>query len=76
MINDLTFGEENGTSTDEEEDEDSIMDSLITNNDDSDDGSPAEDFEAFINDAGVWHTMKVWTEKHDCSLLDSFKFFF
>ena len=37
--------------------------------------APAEDDEDIIKDASVWHTIKFWTERHDCSLLDSFKFF-
>ena len=37
--------------------------------------SPAED-EDIIKDDSVWHTIKFWAGDHDCSLLDSFKFFF
>ena len=66
-------GSQNAMSdTDEEEvrEVESIIDDII------DDTSAAEDDEDVIMDAGVWHTIALYTEENGISLLVSFKFFF
>ena len=67
--------EENDRTFTDDEDSELIMDSLISNND-GDNLSPAEDYDDFIQDLGVWHTITFTAKSHNCSLLASFKFYF